>query len=165
MESLGIFLLTFCDGDNRIKFDFHAPFGVDELSHDDHCGGGQDFAKDFAVDPAYGLPVGGVGQVHSRSDYVLERCSGAIEDVCGDFEDLAGLGFYVGFVCAYGAGAGDVDGVMDADGSGEADDGFVGGCAGEILAGHGRFVHSLGAEALLGFWDYGAAEAGPFKTD
>jgi hypothetical protein len=37
---------------------------------------------------------------------------------------------------AYWAGAGDVNRIADADGAGEADDGFLGGCAGDVGAGH-----------------------------
>jgi hypothetical protein len=84
---------------------------------------------------AYGFPVFGVGEIHAGADDVVERGAGALEDFGGNFEDAAGLSCYVGFVCADRAGAGDVDGVADANGAGEADDGFVGGCAGEVLAG------------------------------
>jgi hypothetical protein len=82
--------------------------------------------EDFAVDLAYGFPVFSVGEVDTCADYVCEGSSSALEDGLDEGEDFAGLCGGVGFIGAYRAGARDVDGVADAHGSGEADDGFVG---------------------------------------
>jgi len=57
-------------------------------------------------------------------------------------EDGAGLFGGGEIVCTYGTCAGDVDDVADADGAGEADDGFVGRGAGDVLAvcAHGDMI-------------------------
>ena len=65
MESLGICLLTFCGGSirggDRIEFDFHAPFGIEKLSHNDHRSCWADLREILTVDSAYGFPVFDMG--------------------------------------------------------------------------------------------------------
>jgi hypothetical protein len=122
---------------NGVEFNFYSPIGVEELGYDDHGSGWANLGEVFTVDAAYGFPVGGVGEIYAGSDDVCEGRAGSGEDFGGDFKYAAGLGFRIGVVCAYWAGAGDVDVVVGAHGAGEADDGFVGRGAGKVLAGHG----------------------------
>jgi len=119
------------------------------LGHDEHGGGGADFAEEFAVDAAYGFPVGGLGEVDTGANHVYERCAGADEDFSGDSDDYAGLDFYVGIICAHGASAGNIDMVVNAHGAREADNGFVGGRAGEVISSHdlGALPWSMVVEA------------------
>ena len=107
-----------------VGFDFYAPIWVEEGGYHDHGGGGTDGAEELAVDAAGGLPVLGVGEVHAGAVDVLDRTARVLECGGDEGEALVCLFGYVGLVCAYGAGAGDVDVVADADGAGEADDGL-----------------------------------------
>jgi len=129
--------------DDCVQLDFHAPLRIEKLSDDDHGSRRADVFEELAVNAAYGLPVVGVGEVDAGADDVFEGRAAAGEDFCGDFEDAASLGFYVCFICADWAGAGDVDGVANAHGAGEADDGLEGGASGKVLAGHDREERNL----------------------
>ena len=120
--------------DVGVGFDFYAPFGVEQRGDDDHGGGGADEAEELAVDAAGGLPVFGVGEVHAGAVDVFEGAAGVFERGGDEGEALVGLFGDVGVVCAYGAGAGDVDVVADADGAGETDDGLEGRGAGDVGA-------------------------------
>jgi hypothetical protein len=121
-----------------VSFDFYAPLRVEQGGYHDHGGGGTDEAKEFAVDAAGCLPVLGVGEVHAGAVDVLDGTARVLKCGGDEGEALVGLFGYVGLVRAYGAGARDVDLVADADGAGEADDGFEGRGAGDICAfGHG----------------------------
>src|SRR5258708_39321462 len=124
-----------------VGFDFYTPSGVEEGGYDDHGGCGTDESEELAVDAAGGLPVIGVGEVHASAVDVLEGAACVLECGCDEGQALAGLFGDVGFIRAYGAGAGDVDVVADADGAGEADDGLEGRGAGDVGAfGHGRWI-------------------------
>jgi hypothetical protein len=134
--SIGLLLRESILRKNRIEFDFHAPLGIEELSHNDHRSRWTDFTEVFAVDAAYCFPVFGAGEIHAGADYVVQRRACAGEDFGGDLEDAVSLGYDIKIVCAYWTGAGDVDGAADAHGAGEANDGLVGRCTGKVLA-HG----------------------------
>ena len=79
------------------------------------------------------FPVFDVGEKHAGADYVVECRTGLFQGFFGDGEDAAGLSCGVFVFCADGTGAGKMDGVPDADGAGEADDGLVGRTAGMFL--------------------------------
>ena len=117
-----------------VGFDFYTPFGVEEGGYHDHGGGRTDEAEELAVDAAGGLPVFGTSEVHAGAVDVLDGTAGLLECGGDEGEALVGLFGDVGVVCAYGAGAGDVDVVADADGAGEADDGLEGRGAGDVGA-------------------------------
>ena len=57
------------------------------------------------------------------------------KDTGDDGEALGCLLGYAGVIVSDGAGSGDHDVAADTDGSGEADDGLVGRCAGDVLSG------------------------------
>ncbi len=86
------------------------------------------------MNAACGLPVFGVGEEDAGAIDVLDGAAGVLERGGDDVEGLFGLLGDVAFVRADGAGAGDMDVVADADGAGEADDGLVGRCAGDVGA-------------------------------
>ena len=102
----------------------------------DHGGRWSNLTKELAVDAAYGFPVLDAGEVHSRSDDIVEGCAAIEQCLLNDFQDAAGLYGSVSGFGAYRAGACDVNCVSHADGAGEADDGFKWGCAADVLA-HG----------------------------
>jgi hypothetical protein len=124
---------------DRLGFDFHAPFGV-EKGGDNHGGGGPDGGKDFAVGEADLFPVFGVGDEHAGADDIGEGGTGLIEGGFDDAEDGAGLVGGGEVFGANGASAGDVDEVADAYGAGEADDRFIGRGAGNVNACHGWMI-------------------------
>src|SRR5258708_19816012 len=103
-----------------VGFDFYTPFWVEQGGDHDHGGGGTDEAEELAVDAAGGLPVLSVGEVHAGAVDVLDGAAGVLERGGDEGEALFCLLGDVGFVGAHGAGAGDVDLVAHADGSGEA---------------------------------------------
>src|SRR5258707_14867722 len=117
-----------------VRFDFYSPFRIEEGGYYDHGGGGTDEAEELAVDAAGGLPVFGAGEVHAGAVDVLDGTAGVLECGGDGGEALVGLFGDGGVVRAYGAGAGDVDVVADADGAGEADDGLEGRGAGDVRA-------------------------------
>ena len=120
-----------------VGFDFYTPFGVEEGGYDDHGGGGADEAEELAVDAAGGLPVFGVGEVHSGAIDVLDGAACVLK--CGGDQGKALVGLFgaVSLIRAYWAGAGDMNVVADADGAGEADEGLEGRGAGDV----GAFGH------------------------
>ncbi len=131
-------------GDLGVSFDLDAPGGVEESGDDDHGGGGTDEGEELAVDLGGGLPVFDVGEVDAGAVDVLDGAAGLFERGGDEGEALVGLLGDVGVFGAYGAGAGDVDAIADADGSGEADDGLVGRCAGDVRADrHGDIIFGL----------------------
>jgi len=117
-----------------VGFDFYAPFGVEQRGDHDHGGGGTDEAEELAVDAAGRLPVCGVGEVHAGAVDVLDGTAGVLERGGDESEALVGLFGDVGLICAYRAGAGDVDVIADADSAGEADDRLEGAGAGDVPA-------------------------------
>src|SRR6185437_814000 len=123
-------------GKDGFGFDLDAPPGIEELFDDDHGGGGTDAGEDLAVGAADLLPVFGVGEIYAGADDVLEGGTGGLQRGFDELEAGAGLVGGREVFRADGAGAGDVDHVADADGAREADDGFVGRCAGNVRAGH-----------------------------
>src|SRR5437899_2971383 len=129
-----------------LGFDFNAPVGVEQGGYHDHRGGGTDESEELAVDAAGGLPVFSAGEVHTGAVDVLDRTAGIFERGSDEGEALVGLLGNVGFVCAHGAGAGDMDVVSDADGAGEADDGLEGRCTGDVRA----FGHQCRMPSELG---------------
>jgi len=136
-------------GNASVGFDFYTPSGVEEGGYNDHGGGGTDESEELAVDAAGGLPVFGVGEIHSGAVDVLDGTAGVLECGGDEGEALVGLFGDVGVVRAYGAGAGDVDVVADADGAGEADDGLEGRGAGDVGAGHGSLLLRLGLWGIV----------------
>jgi hypothetical protein len=122
--------------EDSFGFDFDGPEGV-EQSGDDHGGGGTDGAEGFAVGAAYGFPVLGAGEKDAGADDVGEGGPGLGEGSFDELEDVAGLVGRGEIFSADGAGAGDVDGIADANGAGETDDGLVGAGAGDVGAGVG----------------------------
>jgi hypothetical protein len=134
-----------------IQFDFHAPFGIEELSHNDHRGRRADALKKLTVDATDSFPVCGMGEIHSGPDYIVKGRACALEDFGGDLEYLAGLGFYVLIIGADRAGSGYVDGIADAYGAGKADDWLEWGASAEVLAGHGASIqiHGLDPQDLF----------------
>ena len=127
-------------GDFCIGFDLDAPRGVEESSDDDHGGCRTDEGEEFAVDLGGGLPVLGAGEVDAGAVDVLDGAAGLFEREGDEGEALVGLLGDVGVVGTYGAGAGDVDLVADADGSGEADGLLVWRCAGDVRADRHRDI-------------------------
>ncbi len=131
-------------GDAGVGFNLDAPGGVEQSGDYDHGGGRTDEREEFAVGSASGLPVFGVGEVDAGAVDMLDGAARVFERGGDEGEALAGLFGDVGVVCAYWAGAGDVDFVADADCSGEADDGLVGAGAGDVGAGHGLVRSRVG---------------------
>ena len=86
------------------------------------------------MDVAGDFPVLSMGEVHAGAIDMLDGGAGVFEGSGDEEEALLGLLGDVAVVCADWTGAGDVDVVAEADGSGEADDGLVGRCAGDIGA-------------------------------
>jgi len=78
------------------------------------------------VDAAGLLPVVDVSEVHAGAIDVVDGAAGVGEGSGDEGEALLGLIGDAGVVGSDGAGAGDMNVIADADGSGEADDGFEG---------------------------------------
>jgi len=122
-------------GDAGVGFDLDAPLGVEQCGDDDHSGGRPGERKKLAMYAAGCLPIFGVGEIHAGAVDVLNGAARSFERRGDDGETLISLLSDIGLVRAYRTGAGDVDVVADADGAGEADDGFKGAGAGNVGAG------------------------------
>jgi hypothetical protein len=61
-----------------VRFDFYSPIWIEEGGYNDHSGGGTDEAEEPAVDAAGGLPVFGVGEIHSGAVDVLDGAAGVL---------------------------------------------------------------------------------------
>jgi hypothetical protein len=82
------------------------------------------------------FPVLDADDEHAGAVDVLEGGSGFFEGCLDDGQRCAGLVGGRGVFGAYGAGAGDVNVVAEAHGSGEADDGLEGAGAWDVGARH-----------------------------
>lgn len=122
-------------GDVGVGFDFDHPFGVEEAADDEHGGSGKDEREEFAMDAGDRLPVCCVCEEDACAVDVLDGGAGLFEGFGDEGEALIGLGGGIFVLAADWPGAGDVDVIADADGSGEADDGLVWAGAGNVGAG------------------------------
>src|ERR1700731_2634839 len=86
------------------------------------------------MDAADCFPVFPFGEIDAGPVDVFDGAAGLFECGGDEGEALAGLLGDVGLVCTYRAGSRDMNVVADAGGAGEADDGFVGADAGNVLA-------------------------------
>jgi len=88
------------------------------------------------VNLADNLPVMSVGKVHAGAVDVLDGRARIFECRGNDAEALLGLLSDVAVIRSDRARAGNVDVIADANCAGEANDGLVRGCAGDVGAGH-----------------------------
>src|ERR1700730_7215159 len=129
-------------GNESVGFDFDSPGRIEQSGDHDHRGGGADGAEELTVDAAGLLPVLRMGEVDAGAVDVVEGAAALLQGSGDEIEALGGWGRQLGSLRGARAGSGDVDLVADADGAGEADDGLIGGGAGDVGAeGHGRFCY------------------------